>query len=74
MLRPIRRGSYLQRDRHIFPQSPGENRGAFNQSVQQIARRILAGDTVYVGIVPRYRPGETRLYEILYQVVLMATL
>jgi hypothetical protein len=52
---------------NIFPQAPSVNRGAFNQSEQQIARRVEAGDIVFVRVVPRYRPAETRPFDILYQ-------
>lgn len=53
---------------NIFPQVPSVNRGALAQFEQQIARRVQAGDQVYVRVVPRYAPGATRPYEIAYQV------
>jgi hypothetical protein len=56
------------RSGNIFPQAPSVNRGAFNQFEQQIARRVLAGDQVFVRVVPRYNPGATRPFEISYQV------
>lgn len=52
---------------NIFPQAPSVNRGAFNQFDQQIARRVQAGDNVFVRVVPRYNAGATRPHEILYQ-------
>jgi RHS repeat-associated protein len=56
------------RSGNIFPQSPSVNRGAFNQFEQQIARRVAAGDEVFVRVVPRYAAGSTRPHEITYQV------
>jgi hypothetical protein len=53
---------------NIFPQAPSVNRGAFNQFEQQIVRRVEAGDNVFTRVVPKYRAGETRPFEILYQV------
>ena len=53
--------------RQVFPQSPHVNRGAFSQFEQQIVRRVEAGDTVFVRVVPRYQNGSTRPYEVLYQ-------
>ncbi len=52
---------------NIFPQAPSINRGAFAQFEQLIARRVLAGDEVFVRIVPLYRAGSTRPFAILYQ-------
>jgi hypothetical protein len=57
-----------KRSRNIFPQAPSVNRGAFNQFEQQIVGEVEAGKEVYVRVVPRYAPGSTRPYEILYQV------
>jgi RHS repeat-associated protein len=53
---------------NIFPQAPSVNRGAFAQFEQQIARQVLAGNEVFVGVVPQYAPGATRPFSISYQV------
>jgi len=55
------------RSGNIFPQAPSVNRGAFNQFEQQIARRVVAGDNVFVRVVPQSSSGSTRPYEVLYQ-------
>jgi RHS repeat-associated protein len=54
--------------RNIFPQAPSVNRGAFNQFEQQVAQMAQQGRNVFVRVVPKYLPGSTRPYEILYQV------
>jgi len=52
---------------NIIPQAPRINRGEFRQFETMIAQRVAAGDQVYIRIVPRYRGGDLRPYEILYQ-------
>ncbi|HWN41061.1 MAG TPA: polymorphic toxin-type HINT domain-containing protein [Thermoanaerobaculia bacterium] len=53
---------------NIFPQAPSVNRGAFRQFEKAIAGEVDAGKKVFVRVRPRYTPGSTRPYEILYQV------
>lgn len=56
------------RGRQIFPQTPNVNRGVYNQFEQQVVRRVKAGDNLFARVVPRYREGATRPFEVLYQV------
>src|SRR5258708_7368926 len=56
------------RSGNIFPQNPSINRGDFRDFEKEIAARVLAGDTVYVRIIPQYQGLATRPYKIVYQV------
>ncbi|PWK14456.1 DNA/RNA non-specific endonuclease [Tumebacillus permanentifrigoris] len=53
---------------NIFPQSPNVNRGDFRVFESYVVKAVNAGKQVFVRVVPRYKAGSTRPYEILYQV------
>lgn len=55
------------RSGNLFPQNPSINRGIFKAHEQAIVDEVMAGNEVFVRVVPRYLEGATRPYEVLYQ-------
>ena len=54
--------------KNIVPQNAHVNRGAYRSYEQFVARRVAAGDDVYVRVVPRYQGQSALPTEIVYQV------
>ena len=52
---------------NIIPQSRSVNRGAFQRWERKIKQHVLSGAEVYITVTPRYHPGSTRPYEIVYE-------